>query len=400
MALNFSEALWISAEIAQISESRGHVYISLVQKETEATEVLAEDKILAQTEAVIWARDYRRLKRQLGVQFKNILKPGLEVLIQAKVEYHERYGLKLLIQDIDPAYTVGKLELQRQETLQMLTRQGLLDKNKKQKLPKVLQKIAVISSERAAGYQDFQRQLTDNPYAYQINYTLLNAAMQGDQAKTEIINRLNEINETALAYDAVVIIRGGGAKLDLHAFDAAELCVAIANCKIPVVTGIGHDIDETLADRVAFEALKTPTAVAEWIIQHNLFFEMNLLELGNQIKTSSGYLIKEALFEVEKQTQEIRLLTKGALQDQNRMLDYIEQELPRKIDSRFQKEEKKLEYISNLVALLHPENVFKRGFSMTLKNGKPISKADQLKEADIIESVFKEGSVKSKVVKE
>ncbi|MFT5164981.1 MAG: exodeoxyribonuclease VII large subunit [Saprospiraceae bacterium] len=401
MALNFSEALWISCELAQVSESRGHMYLSLVQKEEGDTVIGdGEGKIIAQSEAVIWATDHRRLKRKLGSQFTQILQAGLEVLISVQVDFHERYGLKLIIKDIDPAFTIGKLELRRQETLQHLKKKGLLEKNKQRNLPPVLQRIAVISSERAAGFQDFQKQLVDNPYGYFIDFILLNAAMQGDNVKSEVIQRLEEINQNESYFDCAVIIRGGGAKLDLVAFDDADLCTAIANCKIPVVTGIGHDIDETISDLVAFYSLKTPTAVAEWIIQGNLYFEMEVLENGRAIKMLSQRLISEQYLEVERISQVLKLSAKSQLQNQNRLLDYIEEELPRNSSKHLKNENKLLHHLETILDLLNPEKVLQRGFSMTLKDGKPVTNAKDLKPDDLIASVFADGRVKSKVIKD
>ncbi len=398
MALNFPDALWISCELAQVNESRGHYYLSLVQKEEPET-LFAEDKILAQSEAVIWAMDYRKLKRKLGSQFSQVLKPGLEILIHAKVEFHERYGLKLRVMDIDPAFTVGKLEMKKQETLKQLKQKGLLDKNKELELPKVLQNIAVISSERAAGYQDFHQQLIGNPYGYKIGFQLFTAAMQGDQVSREVVSRLKMINDQSDFFDCVVIIRGGGAKLDLHAFDDAELCTAIANCKVPVITGIGHDIDETIADLVAYQALKTPTAVAEWLVQQNLYFEMEVLEQGRSIKDLVQIILSENQFELESLSQALQLIAKGQIQNQDRLLNYIEEELPRNARSPIKNEDKSLEHLEAVLKLLNPEEVLKRGFSMTLKDGKPVKEASELKAEDVIESVFAKGKIKSRVIK-
>jgi exodeoxyribonuclease VII large subunit len=401
IALNFSEVLWISCELAQVSESRGHMYLSLVEKEEgDSTLENPDGKIIAQSEAVIWATDHRRLKRKLGAQFTQILKSGLEVLISVQVDFHERYGLKLIIKDIDPAFTVGKLELRRQETLQDLKRRGLLEKNKQRNLPLVLQRIAVISSERAAGFQDFQKQLLDNPYGYFIDFIFLNAAMQGDNVKSEVIQRLTEINANEAGFDCAVIIRGGGARLDLIAFDDADLCTAIANCKIPVITGIGHDIDETISDLVAFHSLKTPTAVAEWLIQRNLYFEMELLDLGRSIKVLSQDLMSEQYLKVERISQLLQLNANGQLQNQHRLLEYIEDELPRNSLKRLKDENKQLNHLETILDLVTPEKILQRGFSMTLKNGKPVTNANDLKQDDLIESVFTKGSVKSKVIKE
>lgn len=399
MALNFSELLWITCELAQINESRGHIYLGLVQKEEEGS-TDQEGKIIAQSDAVIWARDLNGLKTRLGAQLPQLLQSGIAVLICVKVEYHERYGLKLIIKDIDPAYTIGKLELRRQATLENLQRKGLLNKNKQVRLPLVLQRIAVISSERAAGFQDFKKQLLDNPYGYAIKYELLNAAMQGEMVKSEVVGRLSAINQKADFYDCVVIIRGGGAKLDLLAFDDAEICTAIANCKLPVITGIGHDIDETLSDIVAFQALKTPTAVAEWIIQKNLYFEMQVLDFGREIQSQARNHMNEKQMEIKSYSHLIQLNAKNQLQNQHRQVDYIAVEFPHHVSKVLKNENKLVNHLEALIDLLSPEKVLQRGFSMTLKNGQPVTDANNLSKADIIESVFASGRIKSKVIKD
>ncbi len=399
IALNFSEALWISCEIAQVNESRGHVYLSLVEKTETNLLGKTEDKIVAQSEAVIWARDHRKLKRKLGVLYNQILQPGLEILIAAQVDFHERFGLKLIVQDINPAFTIGKLELRKQETLSTLKKKGLLGKNKNTKLPPVLQRIAVISSERAAGYQDFQKQLQANSYGYEIEGILLNAAMQGDNVRAEVIHRLEEANSAESNFDCIVIIRGGGAKLDLLAFDDEALCTAIANCKIPVITGIGHDMDESIADQVSYVALKTPTAVAEWIIEQNLHFEMEVMECGRIIKVLAQNQLSEEFQQLERWTQGVELNVKNQLLNQNRILDYIEKELPLGAKRSLKHENQQLNQLETILQLLSPEEILKRGFSMTLKNGKPIKSAKDLKENDQIQSIFKDGSIISKVIK-
>ncbi|MFT5385671.1 MAG: exodeoxyribonuclease VII large subunit, partial [Saprospiraceae bacterium] len=221
-----------------------------------------------------------------------------------------------------------------------------------------------------------------------------------DNVKSEVIQRLEEINQNESYFDCAVIIRGGGAKLDLVAFDDADLCTAIANCKIPVVTGIGHDIDETISDLVAFYSLKTPTAVAEWIIQGNLYFEMEVLENGRAIKMLSQRLISEQYLEVERISQVLKLSAKSQLQNQNRLLDYIEEELPRNSSKHLKNENKLLHHLETILDLLNPEKVLQRGFSMTLKDGKPVTNAKDLKPDDLIASVFADGRVKSKVIKD
>jgi len=397
MALNFPDALWVSCELAQVNESRGHLYLDLVQKA--AVEDQATGQIIAQSEAVIWGIDHRRLRRKLGMSFQQILQPGLEVLVQVKVEFHERYGLKLRILDIDPAFTVGKLELKKQATLKSLQQSGLLGKNKEHRLAPVLQRIAVISSERAAGLQDFRQQLKDNPYAYKFEVALFSAAMQGDLVTKEVTKRLKEINAAKEQFDCVVIIRGGGAKLDLLAFDEEQLCQAIANCELPVITGIGHDIDETIADMVAYQALKTPTAVAEWLVQQNLYFEMGVLEAGRMIQLQAQGLFNEAMLSLQHLSQTIPLNAQNQIQQQHRLLQYIEEELPRRIAIPLRNENKRLEHLETMLSLLDPQKVLERGFSMTLKEGQLINDWSDLEVGDTIESVLAKGRVKSKVIK-
>ena len=206
------------------------------------------------------------------------MRAGLEVRVLVQPEYHQRYGLKLVVQDIDPAFTLGKLAGRRQENIQKLRTLDLLERNKNVPLPRVLQRIAVISSERAAGYRDFQTQLLENPFNYDFFAVLLPASMQGELVEKEVIQRLQEIERKKEQYDCIIIIRGGGAKTDLLAFDGLALSKAIAACSLPVLTGIGHDVDESVVDIVAHRALKTPTAVADFILHHNAAFEAELLE--------------------------------------------------------------------------------------------------------------------------
>jgi exodeoxyribonuclease VII large subunit len=399
MALNFTEAIWISCELAQVSVSRGHRYLSLIQKDEPDPILGDEGQIIAQSDAVIWAREYQILKRKLGTTVEQILQPGLEVLIKAKVEYHERYGFKLHIVEIDPAYTVGKLALQRQALIEKLQAKGLLERNKLLPIAPVLQRIAVISSLTAAGYQDFRQQLEQNAYGYHIGFTLFDAAMQGERVRLEVSRRIKEINRRSNEFDCVVLIRGGGAKLDLIAFDEEELCVALANCKLPLLTGIGHDIDETIADLLAHQSLKTPTAVAEWIIQYNLQFEVELLELARTIETLADNTLTNERFKLERITQQIPLNVKTVIHLQDRMLEYIAEELPKQGKRILSSAQKNLEHRQNILDLLNPAKILERGFSITMHNGK-VAKAGDLKEGHTMETILADGKVKSKVIKE
>jgi len=213
IALNLPQALWIRSELADVKSSRGHFYLDLVQKKEDSEE------IIAQAQAVIWSKNYRSLQKKIGSDFETLLQPGMEILFLAKAEFHERYGLKLMVEDIDPAHTLGKLEMLRRETIRKLQSLNLLQKNGQVPLRPVLQRIAVLSSERAAGFQDFLKHLMGNAFGYQFNIQFFQVAVQGASVEKEVMAELESLALRAQEFDAVVIIRGGGARLDLAAFD-------------------------------------------------------------------------------------------------------------------------------------------------------------------------------------
>ncbi|RKZ09334.1 exodeoxyribonuclease VII large subunit, partial [bacterium] len=267
VALNFEQLIWVSCEISQARQSRGHHYLELVEKAEHS------DDIRAQSSAVIWARTFSRIRKKCGDLIDDILQDGVEVRVQVRVDFHERYGLKLVIEDIDPSFTMGNLETRRREILETLQKKGLVEKNGLLPLPVVPQRIAVLSSEHAAGYHDFMQHLRENPYEYHFDTHLFPVALQGSSVEKEVVTALQSVAKAAVHYDCVAIIRGGGSRLDLSGFDNLAIGEAIAHCPIPVFTGIGHEIDQSVADIVANYALKTPTAVADAIIEMTATFE-------------------------------------------------------------------------------------------------------------------------------
>ncbi|MEM8907142.1 MAG: exodeoxyribonuclease VII large subunit [Bacteroidota bacterium] len=393
IALNLPSLLWVSGEIAQIGISRGHRYLSLVQKSEET------GGVLAQIDAVLWEQNYRRLRRKNGKIMESLLQEGTAVLLQVKVDYHERYGLKLLIEDIDASYTLGQLELQRRQTLEQLQQLDLLDRNAELRLPRVLQRIALISSERAAGYQDYRQQLQQNPYGYQFHNTLFAARVQGAMAAKEMIRQLKIIQRRATAYDCIVIIRGGGAKLDLLAFDDLELCKAVAQCTLPVITGIGHEVDEHILDRVANTALKTPTAVAEFLIQRHLHFEAELLQQGQHLQSLIQLTLQNHTAKLQQFEQLVQLKSQSEMATAERMLNYIVEELPRMVRLNLKNEEQRLSQLAQLCRLLSPEATLKRGFSLSLKSGEVIRSLESLQAGDQITTILENGQLESELLK-
>ncbi|RNI29440.1 exodeoxyribonuclease VII large subunit [Rufibacter immobilis] len=261
---------WIIAEIseARVHHQSGHCYLTLTDKEPGSKSTL-----MAQARGTIWKRQYQEIAQYFEAQTGHPLKSGLKILFNASPRFHELYGFSLDIHDIDPTYTLGDLARQRQETIARLQTEGLLDLNQKLALPPVPQRLAVISSPTAAGYQDFVSQLANNPFGYAFQLSLFEASVQGTEAVSSIKAALSRVTLRQQAFDAVVIIRGGGSQTDLLCFDHYELAATVAQMPLPVLTGIGHERDESITDLVAHTPLKTPTAVAAFLVDRLNEFE-------------------------------------------------------------------------------------------------------------------------------
>ena len=389
IALNLPDPLWVSCEIAQANEARGHCFLGLVQKDSDS------DEITAQAEGVIWQATLRKLRRKLGRTLDSLLQEGIEALLQVKVDFHERYGMKLIVEDIDPAYTLGQLELRRRQILERLEAEKLIGRNRRHPLPIALQRIAIISSERAAGLQDFLQQLQENAYGYRFDCQLYPAAMQGSQTEEEVIHQLRKVERKRARFDCAAIIRGGGAKLDLAAFDSYELCKAIAGSTLPVLTGIGHDVDEALADKVAHTALKTPTAVADFIVHRNMEFEGQMQHLGQQLRLLASYKTREETLLLERCEQALHYYPKQLLNQQRETVNRIKEALPRLVRQRLRLEKQRLQQFEQLNLLLSPEATLKRGFTITLKDGKAVRSVQELESGGYIRTRFEDGEMDS-----
>lgn len=390
LALNFQRPLWVAAEIAQVGLSRGHYYLDLVQKGE-------GDDIVAQSQAVLWASECRKLRSAIGPDLDALLREGLEVKLQVRVDFHERYGLKLLISDLDPSYTFGQLELRRRQTLQTLRELGLLELNRSQRLPPVLQRVAVVSSEGAAGYQDFREHLSKNNFGYRFHTQLFASSVQGKNAEAELRDALTQIALQPQRFDCVAVVRGGGARLDLAAFDGLELCKTVTQMPLPVLSGIGHEVDETVFDLVAHAALKTPTAVADFLLQHNLLFENEMLRMADAIRAMGEYRLKISLMELERLEAATHWSTRERLRVAAQKLETLEENLPGWTVQILRGQHRQLEQAEAFCSAIHPENVLRRGFSLTFKNGQVLTAAKDTKAGDWLETRLKEGVVRSKV---
>ena len=308
LSANFSAPVWVIGEISEINvHSNGHCYLTLIEKGE------SEDRIVAQARATIWSYTFRMLRPYFETTTGQQLTDGIKVLLQVSVEFHELYGFSLNVRNIDPTYTLGDQARKRLEIIRRLTDEGVLTMNKELELPLVPQKIAVISSPSAAGYGDFMEQLTNNPQGFCFYTQLFPAVMQGNQAEQSIMDALDRIYPYEDFFDLVVIIRGGGSQVDLSCFDNYNVAYHVTQFPLPVLTGIGHEKDDSIVDLVAHTRLKTPTAVAEFILDGVAAFEerINLLE-------QEAMELVETRFEDEKErldqlTREISMLVRNML---------------------------------------------------------------------------------------
>lgn len=299
---SFDATYWVVAEVANVSTAaRGHMYFELVEKD--------QNQIVAKARANLWSNKKNQIVSSFEEVTKQSIKTGMKLLMQLSVDFHSVYGISFQIHDIDPAYSLGELEKERQETIKTLENEGLLDFNKQYILPEVIQKIAIISSENAAGHQDFIAQLHNNTAGYVFQTELFPSLMQGEQAGISIIKALEKAEKSKTLFDALVIIRGGGSNLDLACFDEYEMNARIAQCIFPVLSGIGHERDTSVTDMIAHTQLKTPTAVATFIIDRNIQFEEQLKDLFFRTLDFSKDFVQNEIFRMKEWG---KIITDGA----------------------------------------------------------------------------------------
>jgi exodeoxyribonuclease VII large subunit len=385
---SFPDARWVTAEIAEVKENqKGHCYLQLVERK--------EEGIVAKVQANIWAYRYRELFQKFFTSTGEPLKVGMKVMLLVTVDFHEQYGLSLNIKDVEPSYTIGELALKRREIIDRLKRGGLLDKNKALMLPIAPQRIAVISSKQAAGYGDFIDQLTNNVNGYRFKVRLFQSLMQGDGAEASILEALGAILSSVSEFDLVVIIRGGGAALDLSCFDSYELAAAVAAFPLPVITGIGHEKDDTILDMVAHTRLKTPTAVAEFLISGLRAFEDRLLEIYQRLEAKTrGYLWNEQQ-RLERVSSRFIYSAKNFVSASRNRLDLLYERLYRSSGHFLEAHSLRLDKLEQALRLLSPENVLKRGYSITTHKGKAIKDISILRDGDEILTQLKDFQFKS-----
>ncbi len=413
---NLPDYYWVIGEISEIKvNNSGHCYLELVEKD-ELT-----DSLRAKARAIIWSSTFRMLQPYFETTTNIKLTKGIKVLVKAVAEFHELYGFSLNIIDIEPDYTIGELARTKQETINRLVKEGVIDMNKSLPFPLLPRKIAVISSETAAGYGDFMNHIQNNPFNYKYYIRLFPAYMQGEEAEKSIVEALDKIYKYENFFDIVVIIRGGGSQADLSCFNNYWLAYNVAQFPVPVLTGIGHEQDESVVDIVAHTKLKTPTAVAEFLI--SVFQENDdyINELSSRI---TDICLEKVSREKEKISKYALLLTPVATERISKNYNSINL-LSQKIKSSCREYAVKnlqwlmllnrnlknlcvkyisdshyrLELLDKKNHYLDPKNILKRGYSITLHNGKNVKAANEVKTEDLIETILFKGRIKSRVTK-
>lgn len=384
------DACWVVAEIAEAKlNQKGHCYLDLVEKEG--------DKIIAQMKATIWAYEYRKLNHKFRAATNESLKPGMKVLLMAAVNFHEVYGLSLNVRDIDPAYTMGEMALKKREVIERLTKEGIIGLNKGLPLPIVPQRIAVISSPTAAGYGDFFDQLDNNPYGYRFTHVLFPALMQGAEAEASIISAMKRASQQRDSFDLLVIIRGGGSAIDLSCFDSYPLASRVARFPLPVLTGIGHEKDDTVVDLTAHTRMKTPTAVAEFLISGLRSFEETVMDIQDRLIRHTERLIRDERYGLLTLIQRLNVISIKLTTALSHRMKEAEKDLRSHTRQLLQRSGSRLESLEKVIHLLDPENVLRRGYSITHHRGKVLTETSLLGKGSVIETKLYSGTLKSVV---
>ena len=414
ISMSLPDSYWVEAELSEAREGYGgHCYMELIEKDEHSNTPIAK------AHASCWRNRWMLLKPQFERVTGQRIHAGMKVLLKVHAQFHENYGFSWIVDDIDPTYTMGDMARKRMEIIQTLKEEGVFDLQKELKLPMFCQRIAVISSATAAGYGDFCNQLADNGYGLQFTTALFAATMQGEGVEQSVISALNRINEEWENWDCVVIIRGGGATSDLSGFDTLALAENVANFPLPIITGIGHERDESVLDMISFQRVKTPTAAAAFLVDHltevyariedaqeaivnyvkrRLQVErMKFERLSTQIPTLFSLVKVRQSNRLDQLLNRLKVKAERIPADGLHRLEMLEARLKEPVARKLERELHRIDMLSQRAIAQDPERLVSRGYSITLKDGKSIKEASQLKAGDEIETRFAKGVAKAVV---
>ena len=384
------EAYWVHGELLEGRAGYGgHFYGELVEKNEHTGAIVAKARI------TIWARVYNMLALRFQVETGQSLRAGIKVLLKVKLSFSELYGYALNVVDIDGSYTLGDQARRRQEILHRLEEDGIINDNKTLPLPTLLKRIAVVSSTSAAGYGDFCRQLLENEWGLAFRVQLFPAVMQGQHVPESISAALMQIADEADLWDAVVVIRGGGATSDLSDYDSYPLAACVAQHPLPIIIGVGHDRDETVLDHVAHTSVKTPTAAAAFILEHQLEQLSMLRDLQQRIPLAASTRMQGEDRRLALLRQRLPSVVALRLQREHQRLERSSLLLPISASRVLTQEKHRLELLSQRLESLNPELLLKRGYTITLHDGKIVTHASQLAPGQSIVTRLQDGDVTS-----
>ncbi len=386
------DAFWVRAELGEVRLNRsGHCYVEFVEKDPHGNGLVARAK------GNIWANVFTLLKPYFEAETGQAFTAGIKVLVQVSVHFHELYGFSLTVHDIDPTYTLGDLARRRKEILAQLEAEGVLTLNKELPMPCLPRRVAVVSSPTAAGYGDFCDQLRHNARGFAFHVELFPALMQGEQTERSILSALDAINARQDDFDVVVIIRGGGAVADLSGFDTYLLAAACAQFPLPVITGIGHERDDTVLDLVAHTRVKTPTAAAEFLIACMEESARRLEQLTVRLQEAVRSLLQRERLRLQTCRYRLCASAPGRIATARVRLAGLRKELAGASASTIERQRHGLALLRQRLVDLSPEKQFARGYSLTLKGGKAVKEAAALQEGDLLVTRFFKGEITSTV---
>ena len=365
--MSLPDEYWVEAELSECREHGGHCYMELIEKDEHS------NTPTARASAKCWRHTWMIVKPYFERVTGQQLTAGMKVLIKVYAQFHETYGFSWIVSDIDPTYTLGDMARKRQEIIRQLKGEGVFDLQRDLVIPLFAKRIAVISAPNAAGYGDFCRQLEDNEYGFRFEVTLFPAIMQGNQVEESVISALNSIYQRICDFDVVCILRGGGATADLSGFDTLALAENVAQFPLPIITGIGHERDESILDMVSNTKVKTPTAAAAFLIDH----------------------LKRVLERIEQAAKMIPTLAQRILSDHRHRIEMLESRLPMTIERYLTNQKHRLESLTLQLRGFDPQLLLSRGYSITLLNGRAVRNPQQLKPGDEIETRLEKGIIRS-----
>ena len=409
ISMSLLDSYWVEAELSEAREGHGgHCYMELIEKDRHSNTPIAK------AHASCWRNRWMVIKPQFERVTGLHIHAGMKMLLKVHAQFHENYGFSWIVDNIDPNYTMGDMMRKRMEIVQTLKEEGVFELQKELDLPMFCQNIAVISSATAAGYGDFCNQLADNDYGMSFRTRLFPAVMQGEGVEQSIIAALDRINAEWECWDCVVIIRGGGATSDLSGFDTLSLAENVANFPLPIITGIGHERDESVLDMISFQRVKTPTAAAAFLIQHladvylrvqdalevivnhvrhRLLMErMRLDNLSDAIPVQFALVKNKQGARLDRLLNRFLTLIQQQLSEAQHKMEFTSRNFQTMIEKKLLNEAYRLQMLEQRIKSQDPELLLKRGYSITLKDGKSVKKAAGLQMGDIIETRFAEGS--------